>query len=88
MRLSQGLNLHTNGGTGFQPVPAQAEAYGYPKLPYDCDLVFLMRFFGRRFPQNDRGEDFCRGITVHPAGNLSLSFIWGRAQVSAHRRAH
>jgi len=22
-------NLHSNGGTGFQPVQAQAEAYGY-----------------------------------------------------------
>jgi hypothetical protein len=26
-------------GTGFQPVHAQAEACGYQKLPYDCDLV-------------------------------------------------
>jgi hypothetical protein len=32
-------NLHSNGGTGFQPVHAQAEACGYQKLPYDCDLV-------------------------------------------------
>jgi len=32
-------NLPSNGGTGFQPVQAQAEACGYQKLPYDCDLI-------------------------------------------------
>jgi hypothetical protein len=31
--------LHSNGGTGFQPVHAQAEACGYQKLTYDFDLV-------------------------------------------------
>ena len=30
--------MHSNGGTGFQPVHAQAEACGYQKLPYDRNL--------------------------------------------------
>jgi hypothetical protein len=38
-------NLHSNGGTGFQPVQTQAEACGYQKPPYDCNLV-LGYFFG------------------------------------------
>ena len=32
-------NLPSHGGTGFQPVQAQAEACGYQTLPYDCGLV-------------------------------------------------
>jgi hypothetical protein len=32
-------NLHSNGGTGFQPVHAQAEACGYQKLPYGFSFV-------------------------------------------------
>jgi hypothetical protein len=32
-------NLHSNGGTGFQPEQTQAEACGYQKSAYDCKLV-------------------------------------------------
>jgi len=41
--------LHSNGGTGFQPVHAQAEACGYQKLPYDCDKINLsFEIYSRR----------------------------------------
>ena len=41
-------NLHSVGGTGFQPVHAQAEACGYQKLPYECDLVLPIHISGNR----------------------------------------
>jgi hypothetical protein len=38
--------MHSDGGTGFQPVQAQAEACGHPKkLPYDCGLVSDQKIF-------------------------------------------
>jgi hypothetical protein len=36
------INLHSNGGTGFQPVQAQAKACGYHKLLFDCNSVEIL----------------------------------------------
>jgi hypothetical protein len=37
--MAADTNLHSNGGTGFEPVHAQAETCGYQKLPFDCNFV-------------------------------------------------
>jgi len=37
--LAPNTNLHSNGGTGFQPVQARAFACDYPKLLFDCDFI-------------------------------------------------